>query len=1033
MRKLLAIPILLILLTLTFFQLQTFRGSLLASLDNVPDNYSYERKIEALKEKIGELEKELEEKSEEVVVQELKESCSVNINEASQEELEELIGLGPVLAQNIIQKRPFSFLSDLLKVEGIGKVTLERIKEQGCAFVEEDLLVKEVSFEESCSVNINEASQEELKELTGVGPVLAQNIIQKRPFSSLSDLLEVIGIGPAFLKELKEQGCAFVEGEVKPVENLININKASQEQLEKLAGIGPVYAERIIEERPFNSIYELTRVVGIGEAILKGIIEQGYAFVEDDSFVFEKEEVKEEEKKECGKDSININKASQKELEELEGIGPVYAERIIQERPFNSIYELIRVTGIGEITLEKIIDQGCAFVEDDIGRSEGYPSSGGGSSSSTTYSRILISEIQLFPIKERFIELYNPSDEDIDLTNWYIQRKTDSGTSWNSLVTRNNFKNKTIQTNDYFLITREEKPNSDLVVENLTLSEDNSLVLKNPNGEIIDLLGWGDAQEFQKASFPENPRTIDLFEEYLDEQEIDHGNTERENSFTIFYQSLGRKFEKDGYSDTKNNKEDFEIQTPTPGEKNKVFEEKTLEEVWEEINDYYNTEVKVEIPSILIIQEQATFEFEVNKEGCSFKCKLNEENWQDCHSPKLYENLEDGQYTFSVKGIDLFSQTDFDEYTWNVGEKETIYFEIFPDSLSFETEYGENPKSQTLFVSNLKDGVYASDLLDGLEYNSWINVELKDNNFEVSLDVLGKEVGIHGEKIVFEYKDQTEEIIISLEIEEKEPYFEISSDYLNFQTEHGQNPENQTLFVSNLKDGVYASDLFDGIHISNVFYNLDLGDQANASILVDGIKYSIELDGKDFEISIDSSGKDLGTYMAHFQFSHEGQVEKVPVFLEIGENLLKNKFFEEWDGDDQKPEQWEGSHAFSSNWFQDNEHIFVGDYSVRARGGGERTLRQRDLEEVLNNKTYHAEVWVKGTGKIRVGIIYPSNYHSYGDEVILDNDNWTRISHTAHTTDSEKTRGGIAIQTDEDGGDTPESTIYIGAAWLGAE
>ena len=39
-------------------------------------------------------------------------------------------------------------------------------------------------------VNINTASQKELEELWGIGPVTAQNIIEQRPYSSVEELLQ---------------------------------------------------------------------------------------------------------------------------------------------------------------------------------------------------------------------------------------------------------------------------------------------------------------------------------------------------------------------------------------------------------------------------------------------------------------------------------------------------------------------------------------------------------------------------------------------------------------------------------------------------------------------------------------------------------------------------------------------------------------------------------------------------------------------------------------------------------------------------
>lgn len=56
---------------------------------------------------------------------------------------------------------------------------------------------------------------------------------------------------------------------------LLNINYATQEELEKLPGIGPVLAQRIIEYRetygPFTDIEELLNVEGIGQALLDRI------------------------------------------------------------------------------------------------------------------------------------------------------------------------------------------------------------------------------------------------------------------------------------------------------------------------------------------------------------------------------------------------------------------------------------------------------------------------------------------------------------------------------------------------------------------------------------------------------------------------------------------------------------------------------------------------------------------------------------------------------------------------------------------
>lgn len=51
---------------------------------------------------------------------------------------------------------------------------------------------------------------------------------------------------------------------------------------------------------------------------------------------------------------ININTANQLELEKLNGIGPVYAQKIIEQRPYSDLQELVSKGAISQKTLEKI-------------------------------------------------------------------------------------------------------------------------------------------------------------------------------------------------------------------------------------------------------------------------------------------------------------------------------------------------------------------------------------------------------------------------------------------------------------------------------------------------------------------------------------------------------------------------------------------------------------------------------------------------------------------------------------------------------
>ncbi len=56
----------------------------------------------------------------------------------------------------------------------------------------------------------------------------------------------------------------------------------------------------------------------------------------------------------CNEGQIDVNTADKEKLQEINGIGPAYAEQIIALRPFESIDDLVRVSGIAEKSLENI-------------------------------------------------------------------------------------------------------------------------------------------------------------------------------------------------------------------------------------------------------------------------------------------------------------------------------------------------------------------------------------------------------------------------------------------------------------------------------------------------------------------------------------------------------------------------------------------------------------------------------------------------------------------------------------------------------
>jgi competence protein ComEA len=162
-------------------------------------------------------------------------------------------------------------------------------------------------------VDLNQADHTGLLQLPGVGESLARRIQEHRerygPFRAVEDLRNVSGIGPATLERLRpfvyaqppEPGGEDLAPEGEPTQRparrdtagtprgktserpsttkkadaltgLVDLNRATAEELQHLPGVGPAMSARIVaarEQKAFRAVEDLRRVRGIGAKTLE--------------------------------------------------------------------------------------------------------------------------------------------------------------------------------------------------------------------------------------------------------------------------------------------------------------------------------------------------------------------------------------------------------------------------------------------------------------------------------------------------------------------------------------------------------------------------------------------------------------------------------------------------------------------------------------------------------------------------------------------------------------------------------------------
>jgi len=142
-----------------------------------------------------------------------------------------------------------------------------------------------------------------------------------------------------------------------PASAPVDLNSASQKDLEALPGIGAATAKKIIAHRPYSSVQDLSRA-GVAKATIDKIAPMvtasaGAAAAATPSRPKHSEKAATSTASPARSGPLDLNTASEADLEKLPGVGSAYARRIVDARPYASVADLSRAR-LPKKTLDKI-------------------------------------------------------------------------------------------------------------------------------------------------------------------------------------------------------------------------------------------------------------------------------------------------------------------------------------------------------------------------------------------------------------------------------------------------------------------------------------------------------------------------------------------------------------------------------------------------------------------------------------------------------------------------------------------------------
>jgi competence protein ComEA len=140
----------------------------------------------------------------------------------------------------------------------------------------------------------------------------------------------------------------------------VDLNNATEQQLENLPGVGKATAAKIIAGRPYTSVNDLAKagvskatITKIGPLVTFGPASSASKSAPAAATARASKTAKPAALPAASGAKVDINNATEKQLEDLPGVGKATAGKIISGRPYSSVDDLAK-SGVSKSTISKI-------------------------------------------------------------------------------------------------------------------------------------------------------------------------------------------------------------------------------------------------------------------------------------------------------------------------------------------------------------------------------------------------------------------------------------------------------------------------------------------------------------------------------------------------------------------------------------------------------------------------------------------------------------------------------------------------------